>query len=69
MRKIACAIGIAVMGCGCVWTRETSEVVVHKSPEGRVIGVDYTERREQQDLKPWGRFGGYLEEYGSIKSK
>ena len=68
MKKLIYASIVALVSTGCVWTRETTEVIVHKNPEGKVIGVDYTERREQQDIKPWAKFGGFIEEYGSSKS-
>lgn len=42
-------------------TQETREVTVHKDPTGKVLSIDYIERLEQRDIKPWqDGFGKYL---------
>ena len=61
MYKIAIASILAAICSGCVWTRQISEVTVHKDASGKITGIDYIERLEQQDAKPWSRhFGKYL---------
>jgi len=36
-------------------------VIVHKDADGKIIGYDYSEKLEQQDVKPWSKhFGKYL---------
>ena len=61
MKKLLVLAALAVVCSGCVWTRQTSEVIVHKDAGGKVTGIDYTERLEQQDWLPWSdHFGKYL---------
>ena len=64
MKKLMFGIAIAALSSGCVWTQEFTEVTVHKDPDGKVLSVDYVERREQKDVKPWADFGGYIKQYG-----
>ena len=61
MKKLLFAFIAAAACSGCVWTREISEVIVHKDANGKIIGYDYSEKLEQHDLKPWSsHFGKYL---------
>ena len=61
MKKLIATTIVAAACSGCVWTRETSEVIVHKDATGKITGYDYSEKLEQQDLKPWSpHFGKYI---------
>lgn len=61
MKKPLICVGLAMLVSGCVWTQQTSEVIVHKNAEGKVIGIDYSEKLEQSDMLPWSKhFGKYL---------
>lgn len=60
MKKLIAVVSLIGLS-GCIWTRETREVIVHKDPQGKITGIDYLERMEQQDAKPWkDGFGKYL---------
>ena len=59
--KTLFAIALAATATGCATTQETREVTVHKDPTGKVLSIDYIERLEQRDIKPWqDGFGKYL---------
>ena len=59
--KLLMFVVVAMVVSGCVWTKQTSEVIVHKNAEGKVTGIDYSEKLEQRDILPWSRhFGKYL---------
>ena len=61
MKKLLLLLPLAVSLSGCVWTQETREVTVHKDPQGNILSIDYTERLDQRDVKPWkDGFGKYL---------
>lgn len=61
MKKSLLFIALCALASGCVWTRQTSEVIVHKDANGKVIGTDYSEKLEQRDVLPWSKhFGKYL---------
>jgi len=59
--KVLFPIVVVFSCCGCVWTNEYREVIVHKSPTGEVTGIDYKESLEQRDMLPWQKdFGTWL---------
>lgn len=61
MKKLIAIVIVAASCTGCVWTRETSEVIVHKDANGKITGYDYSEKLKQHDVKPWStHFGKYL---------
>jgi hypothetical protein len=61
MKRLIISFALVAICSGCVWTRQTSEVTVHKDASGKVMSIDYTERLEQRDMLPWSEhFGKYL---------
>lgn len=61
MKRLMISFALAAICSGCVATKQTSEVTVHKDASGKVISIDYTERLEQHDMLPWSKhFGKYL---------
>lgn len=61
MKKLIAIAAIGLSANGCVWTSQTSEVIVHKDAEGKILSIDYSEKLEQRDAKPWSKhFGKYL---------
>ncbi len=61
MKKLLLLLPLAVSLPGCVWTQEIREVTVHKDPQGNILSIDYIERLDQRDVKPWKEnFGKYL---------